>query len=75
MLTALDARLNDVIRDVFTEEGAPWRPETGDGLWIEVRKDGLYLCDYNTGVRLDETEVTEQFIRGAAREWIRACRD
>lgn len=75
MLAALAKRLNDVIRDVFAEESAKWRPETGDGLWVEARDDGLYLCDYNTAARLDETEATDQYIQRAAREWIEATRD
>ena len=65
-------RLNRVIQEVFAEAGAVWAPETGDGLWVEVREDGLYLCDHNVASRLADDEATEDYVERAAREWLQA---
>ena len=72
MRDALALRLNEAIRMVFTGAQARWAPDTGDGLWVEARADGLYLCDHNTASRLSEEEATVEYIEQAAREWIAA---
>jgi hypothetical protein len=61
----MDVRyLNDVIDRTLRERGL-----TPGRLWVEVREDGLHICDYGASSLLTPEEATPDGIRRIAEEW------
>ena len=63
--------LNRSIRDEFSYVGIGLSPDNPVELFVEARDDGLYLCDDDTDIQLEDVQgMLDGGIEQAVRDWI-----